>query len=503
MPGHPVDPAERAARIQRVLARCGLTAKHVSSASQEPPFSRSPFHAIHRRFLAKVRQGLEPHVFQLATLSLMTGTQFDEWLRLFGCPSAMVPSWQITLHDARTVAISSGMHGPYFQRLWAVWRTAPAPARTLPFDEFVDGLPPLGSVLPPRDSYLYLKIGRDDRLLPSRFASGSLVGIDTSRGLSAEDGPDEIFVVEHLYGLSVCRVAVVAPDRIRLLGEFAPPFPSLFELGSEAVVLGRVTGELQPIEPLGERRPLRLQRRRRPLVSVMATNVKPHTYVTAARERTGLSLREAAAFARRMAEPCGPECVISEATFGRYETQDTVPRHLAKLMTLTSVYALDLWRYLALAGMVMPLSTRSFDDRAMSPMRLDSGLCDALRTALGEPQLAIDDIYVFGQSDEGWHPLITPGAILVLDRRRRRLWRRRRRSRASAQRPLLLVQGTDGQYIAGYCTVQGQELIIESHPLVPSRVGRVDLTETFVVGRIVAVLRLPRNTQSRIQTARF
>ncbi|MPZ20964.1 MAG: hypothetical protein GEV06_24135 [Luteitalea sp.] len=474
----------------------------MSLVSQAPPFDRNRAHALRPNFLGRIRRGEEPHIFQLATLSVLTGTALEEWLTLFGYDPATVPRWQIALHGARTVAISSRANPCDLQRFSHGLRRVPVPPRALPTEEIVGALPTLEMPRSPDDTHLYLKLGRDDRLLPSRFAAGSYVSVDTNRGLTPDADPEQIYAVEHLYGLSVCRLARVDSDQIRLLGEIAMPFPSLFVLGTEAGVLGSVDAELQPFDQrmdMSSREPPRLLARpRQRLVSVLSTELALHHYVAAARERAGLSLREAAGLAAEMAAVCGPAYAMARSTFERYETIDTVPHHLAKLFTLASVYALDVWHYLALAGMVIPLGTRMFDDlelseqpvRAMSGTRPDKALLQMLRAALGKPALTIDDLYTFGRCDNSAHPLIEGGTILVLDRRRQHLELPRERSSRHQEAPLLLMQASNRGYHAGYATIRGRQLTLEPPPLAAGPVHHMDVDEASVVGRVVAVLRI-------------
>jgi hypothetical protein len=500
VPGYPLDPAGRAAQIQRVLARCGLTARRASLVSQAPPFNRNRAHALRPNFLGRIRRGEEPHIFQLATLSVLTGTLLEEWLTLFGYDAETVSRWQIALHRARTVPIWSRAHPCDLQRYRRGLCRVPVPPRAVPTGEIVGLLPTLEIPRPPDDTHLYLKLGRDDRLVPSRFAGGSYVCVDTSQGLTPDAEPDHIYAVEHLYGLSVCRLARVGSDRIRLLGETAMPFPSLFVLGTQAVVLGGVACELQPLDQpvdMSSREPPRsLPRSRQRLVSVLSDDVALHHYVAAARERAGLNLREAARLAGQMAAACGPAYAIARSTLEHYETVDTVPHHLAKLFALASVYAFDLWHYLRLAGALMPLGTRTLADLDASPegarpmSTLDAELLRGLRLALGRPGLVMDDLYTFGRRDRSAHPLIEAGAILVLDRRRRPPDLLCSRSARDPTPALLLVQAPGGGYSAGYARRRGRELTLEPPPLVAGAVHRIRIDEAWVVGRVLAVLRL-------------
>ncbi|MGH9162658.1 MAG: hypothetical protein ACRD2X_22040 [Vicinamibacteraceae bacterium] len=468
-------------------------------ASQAPPFDQNRAHALRPDILARIRRGEEPHIFQIASLSVLTGTRLEDWLTLFGYDLDTVPRWQIALHDARTVPISSRAHPCDLECFRHGPQRVPVPARARPTEEVVGALSALEMPRPPDDTFLYLKLGRDDRLLPSRFVAGSYVCVDTSQGLTSDADPERIYVVEHLYGLSVCRLARVGSDRIRLLGERPMPFPCLFVLGTQAVVLGTVACELQPLDRRADMSspepPRLLARPRQRLVSVLAANLPVHHYVAAARERVGLNLRDAAHLASQMAAALGPAYAMARSTLEHYETVDTVPHDLAKLFTLASVYGLDLQRYLSLAGMLMPLGTLTLDDRdpsvehARASTPLYGELLRCLRLALGRPGLAIDQLYTFGRWDQSAHPLIEAGAILVLERRRRPPDLRCSRSARDHTPALLLVQAPDGGYVVGYARQRGRELTLEPPPLVAGPVHRLEIDGVFVVGRVLAVLR--------------
>ncbi|MPY90470.1 MAG: hypothetical protein GEU99_21425 [Luteitalea sp.] len=490
MSGHIASPIERARRLKHELERARLSASRLERISQQPPFDRSRFHTVPHALHSMVRDGFQPHPFQLATLSSETGMSLDDWLSLFGYLPELVSHWQLRLHVARTVPISSALYSPDLQRLWAAVDRLAAPDRSAPIVD-LDALPEVSSMLPSADTYVYLKLGRDDRIVPSLFPAGSIVRVDTTQTLAGQRRASDIFAVEHLYGISVCPVAS-GGRHVQLIGRTPPRFRWRLELGTEAIVLGRVDRVLRPVHGAQPARLLRFPPRRQPLVSLLDTDVPLHVYVAAARERVGLSFPEAVRFARRMAAACGPEYALASGTLARYETLDRIPRHIPKLFTLASVYALDLWRYLSVAGMLMPLTLRTLEGSDMSSS-IAVMLRDGLRAALNRPEISDGDTYWFGGLDQSWHPLIKPGvSILVVDRRQQQPRRTLRLEPGESHLPLFLIQAPDGRFDAGPCSVEGNELVFHPIPPVLDSGRRVNAADASVVGRIVAVLNVPR-----------
>ena len=107
---------------------------------------------------------------------------------------------------------------------------------------------------------------------------------------------------------------------------------------------------------------------------------------------------------------------------------------------------------------------------------------------IGQEQLSLDDVYVWGQRERALHPLLQGAILLIVNRRQRRVPDARMRLSLS-QRPLFLIRTPTGQLLAGMCAVDGEVLLVQPHNASRTPVLSFQARDVEVIGRISAVLR--------------
>jgi len=234
------------------------------------------------------------------------------------------------------------------------------------------------------------------------------------------------------------------------------------------------------------------------------------------REKLGLTMRDIETSSARMAEKYrNEEFSIPPSRLSDIETKGVLPS-IFRLYTLAVIYRRDLRELLAWYGVDMNnvasdlgliSPPRSHVSEALSglssvqmPVRMDPGF-DQQRTAnLGRmveqwglvplaylAQFAHSDFtygYI-GNEDLTMYPLLPPGSFIQVDESRNKVseggWR------TEYERPIYFVETRVG-YTCCWCSLAGEAIILQSHPLSPvaARVLRFP-QEAEVIGQVVGV----------------
>jgi hypothetical protein len=234
------------------------------------------------------------------------------------------------------------------------------------------------------------------------------------------------------------------------------------------------------------------------------------------RERLGLTMREVESASCRIAERHGnDEFAVSPSRLSDIETKGLVPS-IFRLYSLAIIYRCDLRELLTWYGIDLTLSAadlhlslppRSHVAETLQgastvsiPIRMDPAF-DPRRSAnlsrmveqWGLVPLAClanlsRDKYIYGyvgSEDFTMYPLLPPGTFLQVDEARNKIqlgmWR------SELERPIYFVETRDG-YTCCWCSVKGEQITLQSHPLspVPTRVLRHP-QEAEVVGQVVGI----------------
>jgi transcriptional regulator with XRE-family HTH domain len=235
-----------------------------------------------------------------------------------------------------------------------------------------------------------------------------------------------------------------------------------------------------------------------------------------ARLRKGLSFREASAISREMAKELGdPSYFTAAGSLSDYESGDTPPRHLHKVITFCVVYSLDFQTTLQSLGMSsldagqepipqvltgetvsIPSETSSEADEALRVGFLGNLLDEfgevpfflrgSLQVLSGLRNPSLKDCFWIGGARES-HPYLAGGILALVNRQKKKpngcgskpMW----------QQPLYVVLKRNGTYSCGCCSRENNSLVVHTYPGGVHRRDQFRNRDVEVVGKIGVVVR--------------
>jgi len=514
-------------RVRSILASKDLTLHRVSRQSETLYGRLSPYFLPHNLYFDLRPGTFSPSIHQIFALSRISGYRFTDWLRVFGFHLEELPRLQILLPASRTVLLNSSLDDP---NAWVPWldnrsHITPAPtvaplAHLLKFTHRrrLRSLSEIGG-----RNFLYAKIGGDDVLAFPDLLPGSIVRVNPwiPTGFISRKGgitSSRIFLVHHSKGLFCCRLRVVEDGLIVPVSTQLPYAQIELPVPSAANLLGTVDLEIRPA--LGVEQPevpKDLSKHWTP--EVLTTELKLSHLVRSARTRLHLSLREASAMTRRIAELLGDErYAISQSSLSDYEVLDTPPRHFHKALSLCVVCGLPVPMFLKAIGILPETSgiesmpdyfvsraspqsisnTALGDDKVLADGFLEKllGECGGvpffLRNSIEEISglsgVSLDDFVWIGGERNPLHPYLNNGLLVAVNRRKKRPTYLR--SKPLWQQPIYVLQKRDGTYLCACCSVENGTLIV--HPHSPNFYRPIQLRNHYdaeVMGQIVAIAR--------------
>jgi hypothetical protein len=526
-------PSPRVRRLKALLETLDLTMYHISQVTSRPPFGKGTRAHIRDAFYAELDSGQTPDIHQVAALARITGHRFIDWLALFGYHVSDLLKLQLEFLTDRTVLLPNVIYDPLVMVPW-VRRLDPHADldHTQPLAMLIDamGYEPIGALDKlNRKRYLYARIGKRDDMLRSRLAAGSIVRVDPTQTTVAPvgvHGHRPIYLVQHLGGLCCCYVEKLDEHHIVLLPDDGASHFMRCRVGAEAVILGTVDTELRPLsqhpaDPPPPRDKYQGSHRMRLFESSPDLQAGPGAFARLSRERLGICFREAQGMTRQLAKRFEDKHYnVALGSLSDAETQNILPRHIPKILSLCVVYGMDMWQYLRagsvavdeLDGTPIPAQYLTDEETAINgvPLAPSGPSSDATVTAtemimnrlgeipffllrffgdlIGQEQLSLDDVYVWGQRERALHPLLQGAILLIVNRRQRRVPDARMRLSLS-QRPLFLIRTPSGQLLSGMCAVDGDVLLVQPHNASRTPVLSFQSRDVEVIGRISAVIR--------------
>ena len=525
-PSERVTGQEIAVRIQKVLASRGLTLSDVARESRLR-YGQNRAYLVPHHFYADLRsKTFSPRIEQVLAFSAITNYRLVDWLVLFGFNLDDLSGLAATLPTNRTILLDSTVYDEHTAIRWLRSKAVRESRVTAPLGHFLEAGPLqlLKTLIPPVPSpFLYAKVGRNDAFAFPDLLPGSIVRIDTRfsrRDLRNTAASQSLFLVEHGRGLTACRLHLSGSNSITLRSTELPYAEVALQLGSHVRVIGKLDFEFRFLgaAPPGVARDLAIFWNSQPLGRFSPTPGFAE-FAKRARDRARLSLREASARSRLIAEALGDSGYFSaRAALSAYEKTGKPPRGIHKLLGLCSLYSLSFWDVLraavrkpeglgtepippALLGFLSVLPRDDTPRRAVDFGNDDflSLICKEvqeipffLRNSIGSftglEEISVRDIVWLGERRPSLHPYLQSSILAVVNRRQRRppsigkarLW----------QEPIYLVLRRDGSYLCARCTLHGKVLVI--HPFAdgleePLRLRNGVAAE--VVGRIAAVVR--------------
>jgi hypothetical protein len=513
-------------RVQSALSSKGLSLYQASRRS-ETLYGRSTPNFIPHNLYYDLRRGtFTPSIYQLAALSHISGYRLTDWLRVFGFDLEDIPRLQVSLPSKRTLLLDSLAD----REAWVPWlrdkisNTAVPPiaplTRMLDLSQArrIRSLPEISN-----RGFFYAKIGFEDALAFPDLLPGSIVRINPAVGkdlVPRRNGTtsSHLFLVEHSKGLYCSRLRVIR-DNLVVPVSTQLTYPQIeLHLPHEARVLGVVDAEIRPLLKIVEPEvPEELARLWKP--QPLTPEARIGSLLRNARTNMNLSLREASAMSRRIADLLGEErYFLSPSSLFYYEVSDAPPRHFHKAITLCSLYGLQFQVFLASIG-IKPEDARSqampdhLVPRLSAPVPVDHageggtkdsdgffqvllGKCeeipfflrDSVGALSGLTDPSLDDFFWIGGEQNPLHPALTNGLLVLVNRRDRRPFHFR--SKPIWQQPIYVLQKRDGTYLCACCGIENGNLVV--HPYSEHFYRSVQLRyhqDAEVVGQIVTVVR--------------
>ncbi|HZW80804.1 MAG TPA: helix-turn-helix transcriptional regulator [Candidatus Deferrimicrobiaceae bacterium] len=529
MPSRPKEDSPRstavAERVQAILAVRRLTLYRVSQQSLALYGRSSPHFVPHNLYYDLRDESFSPSIHQIFTLSRISGYRLRDWLEIFGFDVEDITRLQVLLPAKRTIVIDTSLTDSEEWTPWFRNRTLGGPTPPIaPLTQLLELTPAtrIGSVAAHNRRFLYAKIGREDALAFPDLVPGSIVRVN--RDITADvvvreksTISDRFYLIEHGRGFFCCRIRFLANGVIVPFDNGLSYAQVELRSPEEAKVWGAVDFEFRPLLDSEEPRvPKDLARHWKP--QLLLTNESFGQLLKSRRKRSRLSVREAAGLSRTVSEILDDDrYTISPSSLSDYELRDVPPRNFHKIITLCSIYGLQLESAMRRLGVDLSESgTDSMPDRFLSrgaaarvaPRSFDeilhSGflekllnecqnevpffLRDLLGYFSGFGHTSIDDFFWMGGDNDPLNPYLSNSVVVILNRHRKTpvhfiakpVW----------HQPIFLVLTRDGRYFAGCCGIENDKLVVhpygqDFHRGAEYRYHR----DAEVMGQIVAIAR--------------
>ncbi len=523
-------------RLRGILAAKGLTLYGAAALVRLRYPQESACQLPHNFYFQLQSAGLTPTVHHVSALAEVSDFRLADWLRVFGFRLDNIARLQAALPRPRTALLNSKVQDSQAVIPWFQDRPSNAPVPPVaPLSQLLEAsgaiqlssLPITGN----SSTFHYAKIGQRDAFAFPELAPGSIVRADARAILpdllrtSSRDS-SSIFLLEHHGGVCCSRLHFGTGNRVTLLPTELPFAKVELELGSEARILGLVDLEIRLLNcPKKPARSLCSLPEVAPDLARLWTPApltkraaRPAHLLRDARLRAALSLRTASEMSREIAKALGNKrYFISQGSLSDYEANNTPPRHIPKLLTLSTLYAIPFAQLLAafaieISSDASPIPDEWMPDRRGRDESLIEGappsgfLSDALgrlaelpfflyhslASLSGLTDISLLDIFWVGRQYKALHPALAGALFVVVNRRkttpptvpRKSLW----------QQSLYLVRRRDGSYLLATCTREGNSIVLHPHAddFVPHERLR-NRVDAEVAGQIVLVVRsVPR-----------
>jgi hypothetical protein len=333
-----------------------------------------------------------------------------------------------------------------------------------------------------------------------------------------------MYLVKHLCGLSCCYVERQDDQHVILLPDEVSPRVMRCRIGKEAAILGAIDLELRQLQatlPDLSKPPREERHNGHARLSMTERTDGAGVYARTTRERIAVSFREAQTMTHQIAAYFDDKRYkIALGSLSDAETYNGLPRHISKIFSFCITYCMDLWQYLRAGGVpvdeldgaaipqqflhdedatvysaqLMPVVSGSDQNQATESVIQRMGevpffLLLSVESIIGQEQLSLDDVYVWGRREPVLHPLLDGTLLLLVNRRQRRV-QDVRAHLSLAERPLFLIRTPDRRYLAGMCAVDGATMLVRPHSTSRMAVLAYPARDVVVIGRISAVLRI-------------
>ena len=514
-------------KVQAILASKGLTLYRASQQSVALYGRSSPYFLPHNLYYDLRSGSFRPSTHQIFALSRISGYRVADWLRVFGFDLEDITRLQILMPSKRTMVLDTSLTDPI---VWIPW------LRNRRLGEPIPSIAPLARLLElgPRRAiasvsqldqhFVYAKVGEEDAFAFPDLAPGSIVRVNPDITANLNLGPtrhssisDHLFLVEHSKGFSCCHIRILGNGVIVPFNNGLSYAQVELHCPQEATVWGAVDCELRPLLRGQEPKvPKDLARQWKP--QPLSAQEDFGQFLKNTRKRMNLSIREAAAMSRTVAEVLKDDRYrTSPSSLSDYELSNAPPRDFHKVITLCSIYGLPFRTVMERMGVDLAAAgTESMPDpylfraertvevtRVGADIIIGPGFIEKLleeykeiplflRDSLGyfssSARVSVDDFFWVGGDDDPLHPYLAKVSLVMVNRRRKTPLHFA--SKAWWQQPLYIILMRDGSYLACCCAVENGLLVIHPYSLDFHRSAQYRLhQDAEVVGQIVAIMR--------------
>jgi transcriptional regulator with XRE-family HTH domain len=506
--------------VRRILATRNLSLAEVSRASRAS--GNRLAHVPHSFYSSLRKQSFSPSLYQLRSLSRLSRYHLEDWLALFGIDLDHVSRFQVSFPSVRTVELDDTIYRPALHVPW-LYDLNKADLRNplTPLSQWVAlGLPQRTDSLArgTESAFRYVKIGSHDALAFPDLLPGSVVRVKNGsaalkRTPIGKSLGRTLFLVRHIRGITCSRLFQSELDKIVLCSGHLPYAPIELSLDGEGEVLGTADLEFRVVAQVPK--PVvtaRSERFRAPVATGRPVQQNGSgDFIRRARIACGISFRDASERTRVIARELGDRrYYCSPGALSDYETRNSAPRHIHKLISICAVYFARVADFLAACGApldkadtcAMPpeflreslpsqmSSRKPFDflrevRRRLGP--LPWFLRDAGSSLFGLPNISLRDVFWVGDLQEPKYSCLAGIQFLIVDRRQKK-------PRASLSspiwaQPLYVLQKRGGGYLWGFCRLEGGTISL-CYPPQPARSIRLrNGIDAEMVGRVVGVIR--------------
>ena len=507
-------------RVKSIIESKGFTLHAISQKSAAIFGQASPYF-LHHNFYYELNLGsFSPSLYQLFALSRISNYRLFDWLHVFGLDAEQIPRLEILLPTRRTVLLDSTLADP---NAWVRWFRNKWDHTSVP------AVAPLGQVLEPgiafrqrqfpgasREKFLYAKIGRGDAFAFPDLFPGSIVRVNPAIADLPQEAPSQrLFLVEHSKGICCGRLLRSHGQQITVVSTHLPYAEIQLKVPREARILGAVDLEIRRLIP-GEQPevPADFARRWKPQPLDRQSH-KIDRFLSSARLKAGLSLREASQLTREIAKLVDDDrYFVSASSLSNYEAGD-IPRHFQKAISVCLSYAIHVRSFLEGFGLRLEeAGTDSIPDQFIprpEPEARDDNahelqfdgflrqlagqvgdvplfLRHSVRDLSGLSSAALRTVYWAGGIRNPLHPYLANTMLIAVDRHKKLPVDSR--SRPAWEQLFYLVLKRDGSYLIGPCGIENGALVM--HP----DIEHLELREEFrnhrdaeVVGQVSAIVR--------------
>jgi hypothetical protein len=454
--------------------------------------------------IVRLRAAHPPLVQHVLALNEVTNAGIYACLRMVGYNLEDLPLLQAVLHRDRTVALPAATYNPESR---VVWPAAFNENADLTRGEFVSELVSrfdshdAAEIEGSRASrFLYLRVGRYDTALAPTIVPGSIVQIDTgdcgpSRLISRAARRDRpVFAVAHVRGLACTYVDWLDGGRIALVPTHHLEPPTIYRLDDEAVVLGRVCGELRAMGAVAD------ASRHVGHIHCAGRVTRPDpdrqafgTFLRSSREAIGMTHRDAHAVSVRIADAYGDRrFAIGIGTLSDWESQRELPLSVPHVISLAVCYSVSFTDLLRASGFraeerpASPPLAVVGADLTEAPL-FHPALLPAVRVAAELPDLTWDDVFRCGDGATVFDSALAGARYLIVNRRDRSVTRAL--PARSIERALYILSDECGRQICAGCFVDRDQLYIQPDPSQRLSIRAVPRDCIRIRGRVVAILR--------------